>query len=412
MLRLKNILKDFQIKQRALAERLGTSDALVSELMNHGKWPKSMPREKLEPKIRDFLREKGVPAEIAARCFDEISASELEQMLLDTITSKTKTPTGGSRQRSKSNATTTSPDEEEQPMLLRKHTLTPDAKRQFGIMADPFGELTKASDVFLTPDARYMREVIWHAARNGGFVAIWGESGAGKTTLKKEFFERIAKEKAPISVIQPYVVGTEDNNVKGSPIRAVHIADAIIEAIDPLQKSPRSPQAKFSLLHKMLRSSADAGWSHVILIEEAHSLDKQVLKQFKRFLEMEDGFKKLLSVILIGQTELATKLDERDATVREVVQRCELIQLAPLGQNLKPYLEHRFKLLGKKLDDIMDDDAVEALRIKLTFSPRRAGEPSRSILYPLAVGNVVTAAMNAAAEYGAPKVNADLIQGV
>lgn len=414
MLKLKTILKDFAVRQRPLAEHLRVSDATVSELINHGKWPKSINREQLETMMREFLRGKGVPDEVAARAFDDLSAPEMEQLLLDTLTAKTKAPAGSSRQRpsSKSNATTTSPDEEDEPMLLRKHTLTPDAKRLFGIFADPFGEVTKATDVFLTPDARYVREVMWHAARHGGFVAVWGESGAGKTTIKKEFFERIAKEKAQIAVIQPYVVGTEDNNVKGSPIRAVHIADAIIEAIDPLQKSPRNPQAKFSLLHKMLKASADAGWSHVILIEEAHSLDKQVLKQFKRFLEMEDGFKKLLSVILIGQTELAIKLDERDASVREVVQRCELVQLMPLGQQLKPYLEHRLRIIGKQLADVMDDEAIEALRAKLTFAPRRANEPGRSILYPLAVGNVLTAAMNAAAEYGAPKVNADLIRGV
>lgn len=410
MLRLKNILKDFGIRQRLLAERLGVSDALVSELMNHGKWPKSLPREKLEPKIRDFLKEKAVPDDVAVRAFEELSPGELEQQLLDAMTSKTKAPSGSSR-KGPGATTQNSPDEDE-PMLLRKHTLTPAAKRQFGIFGDPFSEVTRATDVFLTPESRYVREVMWHAAQHGGFVAIWGESGAGKTTLKKEFFERIARENPQIVVIQPYVVGTEDNNVKGSPIRAVHIADAIIEAIDPLHKKPRNPQAKFSLVHKLLKSSADAGYSHVIMIEEAHSLDKQVLKQFKRFLEMEDGFKKLLSVILIGQTELAIKLDERDASVREVVQRCELVQLTPLGEYLRPYLEHRFKLANKKLDDVMDETAVDALRAKLTFSPRRPGEIARSILYPLAVGNVLTASMNAAAEYGAPKVTADIIRSV
>ena len=69
-------------------------------------------------------------------------------------------------------------------MLLRKQTLTPAARKHFGLFRDPFADdLQTHEDVFLTDDVRYVRETLWHTARHGGFVAITGESGAGKSTL-------------------------------------------------------------------------------------------------------------------------------------------------------------------------------------------------------------------------------------
>ncbi len=415
MLRLKTVLQENNLLQRALARHVGLSDAPIANLINHGTWPRSISRETLQPKIEKFLLEHSVAAHVIATVFDEIPRHEIESMAIANLGGKNKAPAGSSPQRPvkrHDKTTDEQPSEEETPMLLKKHTLTPDAKHKFGIFGDPFDKLRGGNEVFLTPESRYVREQMYHTAKHGGFIAVWSESGGGKTTLKKDFDERLSREKAQIVVVEPYVVGTADNNVKGSVLKATAIAEAAIHAIDPLAKIPNRPQRIFTALHKLLKGSADAGWSHVLLIEEAHSLDKNVLKQFKRFIEMEDGFKSLLGVILLGQPELLLKLDERDPDVREVAQRCELIQLPPLGEHLKPYLAHRLKLAGMTLSKIMDDAAIEALREKLTRPPRRPGEAPRSYLFPLVVGNVMTAAMNAAAEYNAPMITADLIREV
>lgn len=415
MLRLKTVLHENNLLQRALARHVGLSDGPIANLINHGSWPRSIGQEKLQPKIEKFLREHSVPAHVIATVFDEIPRHEIESMAIANLGGKNKAPAGGSPQRpvKRQNKTTDEqPSEEETPMLLRKHTLTPAARQKFEIYTDPFAKVRSASEVYLTNEARYVREQMYHTAKHGGFIGIWGESGAGKTTLKKDFEERLTRENAPIVVVEPYVVGAAENNVKGSVIKATAIAEATIRALNPTAKIPSRPQRMFELLHKLLKGSADAGWSHVLLIEEAHSLDRNVLRHFKRFIEIEDGFKSLLGVILLGQPELLIKLDERDPEIREVAQRCELIQLPPLGEHLKPYLEHRFKLINKKLGDVMEDAAIEALREKLTRPPMRAGQAPRSFVFPLVVGNVMTAAMNAAAEFNAPKITADLIREV
>ncbi|XLM22759.1 AAA family ATPase, partial [Chromobacterium piscinae] len=91
-----------------------------------------------------------------------------------------------------------------------------------------------------------------------------------------------------------------------------------------------------------------AGYRHCLVIDEAHSLPIPTLKHLKRFFELELGFKKLLSIILIGQPELKVKLSERDAAVREVVQRCEMVELAPLeGGRLEEYLKFKLERMNK-----------------------------------------------------------------
>ena len=162
----------------------------------------------------------------------------------------------------------------------------------------------------------------------------------------------------------------------------------------------------------MLRESRRAGNRHVLIIEEAHGLSIPTLKHLKRFYELEDGFNRLLSIVLIGQTELTEKLAENRSEVREVVQRIELITLDPLDNHLEGYLTHRLAAAGKQLTDIMDQGAIDALRNKLTVPSRQRGGKNISLLYPLAVGNQLIAAMNKAAEFGAPKVTADVIKAV
>lgn len=135
------------------------------------------------------------------------------------------------------------------------------------------------------------------------------------------------------------------------------------------------------------------------------------LKHLKRFFELEDGFKKLLSIVLVGQPELKLKLSERNFEVREVVQRCEIVELAPLDGCLEQYVEWRLKAVSRKTEEIFERDALEAVRERLVSTNAR-NKTQTSLLYPLAVGNLLTAAMNLAAELGLPKVTADVVKGV
>lgn len=408
MLRLKLILQRKNLRQSAIARAAGISEATMAQLLNHGRWPISIPRESLEKKFADFLNKEGVTTEVIAAAYQDVTAEEVTRLYLDAVA--TKPTISGRPKPQKFEAPET---EEDTPvMLIRKQNLTPAAKRQFGIIGDLFGDVRSSEEVYMSPGIRYVRESMYSVARDGGFMAVVGESGSGKSTLRYDLHERVARESAQVCVIEPYIIGMEDNDMKGKTLRASHIAEAIMSALAPHEKVSKSPEVRFKQIHEALRESTRAGCNNVLLIEEAHSIPIPVLKHLKRFHELKDGFRSLLSIILIGQPELAQKLNERDPAVREVVQRCELVTLLPLDEELKPYLQARFKHRGLDLTNVMDDTAIEAVRTKLSGPTQRPGQRTFSLLYPLAVGNVVTAALNAAAAYGIPKVTADLVKEV
>ncbi|MCU7842089.1 MAG: AAA family ATPase [Candidatus Thiodiazotropha sp. (ex Troendleina suluensis)] len=283
--------------------------------------------------------------------------------------------------------------------------LSQQAKRHFNLFQDPFlDDVQGPDDVFLDSEQRYIRESMYQAAKHGGFLAVIGESGAGKTTLRKDLIERISRDKVPITIVQPRIID------KGR-LSAGAICDSIIH--DVSQEFPRrSLEGKARQIETLLTGSSRAGNHHALIIEEAHDLSVSTLKYLKRFWELEDGFKRLMGIILIGQTELKHRLDERSNwAAREVIRRCEVAELRPLNGNLEDYLTLKFKRVGKQLDDIFDQDSYEALRSRLV-QRQRGSTQVISMMYPLVVNNAVRKAMNVAADIGNPKVNAELIKGV
>lgn len=294
-------------------------------------------------------------------------------------------------------------------MLMPKQPLLPATKQAFELFRDPFDEMHDADDMYVTQEMRYIRESMYQVAKHDGFLAVIGESGSGKSSLRKDLELRLRRESSPVIVIKPHVLGSEDNDVKGKTMKSLHIAEAIMKAIAPLEKRKSSPQDRFDQVEEALKASNAAGQRHLLIIEEAHSLSVPLLKHLKRYRELEDGFTKLISIILIGQPELAVKLSPRNADVREVSQRIEITWLRPLAVNqVEGHLTHRLCRVEKKLSDVMDGSAVQAVIDRLSTS----GKDKTSQLYPLAISNLVKAAMNLAASLGAGRVTAEVIEGV
>lgn len=283
--------------------------------------------------------------------------------------------------------------------------LTEEARQHFKLFKHPFvDDVRGPDDVYLSTEQRYIRETMHQTARNGGFVAIVGESGSGKTTLRRDLLDRIIRENLPIRPIQPQIFDK-------TRLNAAHLCDAIIADLSS-EVCPVSMESKARLVKRLLTESSRAGNAHVLIIEEAHDLHLSTLKYLKRFWELEDGFKKLISIILIGQTELGDRLDERrNPQAREVIRRCEVAVLQPLNGNLEDYLALKFKRVGKELQDIFDPKAFDAIRERLTLT-RGRDNATTSYMYPLIVHNVCIKAMNSAASLHERRVTSELILGV
>jgi type II secretory pathway predicted ATPase ExeA len=372
------------------------SKTSCSLLLNYGRWPAATERSSIEEQTRAFLRAHQVPeAEIASiwESGDEVGYGNVLHLAAANEKPRVR---GGAGSSNRVQFETDLPEVEMLSHAARNH---------FKLFRDPFiDDVQGPDDVYLSAEQRYIREAMFTTAKHGGFLAVIGESGAGKTILRRDLIDRVQREHHPITLIQPRTID------KGR-LSASSICEAIIR--DVSGETPcQSLEAKARQIERLLTGSSRAGNAHALLIEEAHDLSIQTLKYLKRFWELEDGFKKLLAILLVGQPELKAKLDERQNwEAREVIRRCEIAELRPLNGDLEEYLALKFKRLGKPLDDIFDARAYDAIRERLTLR-RRGSDESVSMHYPLVVNNTVVKCMNLAAAIGAPKVTADLVREI
>lgn len=396
-LRLKGVLLRLGMSHGELARQIKKPDGAaysrtaIAHMLNHGYVPSRDDWEGVKRQIETVIDQHG-----ATRAEIE-SAWEVDE---NNLRWKHK-PAGFNT------PDTPSDEDDDDSTRIAPEMLSPAAKRHFALFRDPFqDDVQGPDDIYLAADQRYIREALFQAARQGGWLmAVVGESGSGKTTLRRETIDRLNREALPVVVIQPRAFDK-------AQLTARHICEAILYDLSPDAKPKRSLEALSRQVERALTDSGRAGYTHVLMIEEAHDLLIQTLKYLKRFWEMEDGFKKLLSIVLIGQPELRDKLDERRyPDAREVIRRCEVLELQPLDTGVADYLRLKFKRIGSDVGAIFDADALDELRLRLTEVGRGScRDQAISKAYPLVVNNLATRAANAAASMGAPRVTADIVR--
>ena len=403
VLNLKLLLLQLGTNQSELARAAEVSPATVAQLANHGMWPRNSARRRaLRTAIEQALAAAGAtPAQVES-AFEHGPRSR-------------KGGAAGAADALEHPEPTDSPDphDEDEQMLLRNETLTPDACAHFGLPRSPFVDDVRAlDDVFASAATRRTRAALMDCALNQGFLALVGESGSGKTTLLEELEERIRIENRPVVVIKPFVMEMEKTERSGKPMWAGQVSEAIIREFDPSGSIPSSTQARNKRVRDLLAASQQAGYNNLLVIEEAHRLPVSTLRALKGYMELKVGLRRLLGVVLIGQPELDNTLSDKLGDVREIVQRCERREMLPLDDDLRPYLAHKFARAGTPIDSVLDEAAIDAIRVRLVRRPR-GGSPAeaRSICYPLVCNNLVVRAMNAAAAVAMPRVTADVIAG-
>ncbi len=275
-----------------------------------------------------------------------------------------------------------------------------EALRHFNLFRNPFiDDIQKESDIYMSDEHRYIQMAMLDAARHGGFLAVIGECGSGKSVMRRMVVGELKKD-GDCRVIFPQIIDKTRMNASA-------ICDAII--MDLSEQAPRIRlEHKTRQVHKLLLERSKEGYRSVLIVEEAHDLNVNTLKYLKRFYELEDGFKKLLGIILIGQVELKDLLDETlHIEMREVIRRIQVAEIKGLNGNLKDYLALKFRRINAKVEEIFTDDAISAMGARLTKQDRR--DKVLSHAYPLVVNNLAARAMNRAYEMGEAKVTAEVV---
>lgn len=281
--------------------------------------------------------------------------------------------------------------------------ISQEAMKYFKLFRNPFtDDIQKDSDIYMSDEHRYIEAAMLDAARHGGFLAVIGEVGSGKSVMRRRVVEQLRRD-GDVIVIYPQMI--DKNRVNASSI-----CDAIV--MDLSEQRPRMRlEDKTRQVHKLLLERAKQGLRAVLIIEEAHDLHTSTLKYLKRFYELEDGYRKLMGIILIGQTELSDTLSEHShIDMREVIRRIQVALIKGLNGNIKDYLTLKFKRIGAKVGDIFADDAFAALSSRLKLQDRQNRAISHA--YPLTVNNYAAQAMNLAHELGEAKVTESVIMKI
>ena len=281
--------------------------------------------------------------------------------------------------------------------------ISQEAMKYFKIFRNPFiDDIQKDSDIFMSEEHRYIEAAMLDAARHGGFLAVIGEVGSGKSVMRRKVVEQLKKD-GDVIVIYPQMIDK-------TRVNAASICDAIIMDLSEAKPSMKL-EAKTRQVHKLLLERAKQGFRAVLIIEEAHDLHTNTLKYLKRFYELEDGYRKLLGIILVGQVELKNLFNETThIEMREVIRRIQTAEIKGLNGNTKDYLTMKFKRINAKIDDIFEDSAFAALGRRLTTQDRRNQTISHA--YPLIVNNYAARCMNLAYEMGEKKVTEAVVMAV
>lgn len=388
-----------EIKQ---AKGVPLSAASLSQIVNYSFFPKNLPEAALKEQVVSLLKSRGVTEPELADLWSE-SDEDYRQLhpMGSHVGQPSPKPPGFGKGRA---LRLVEPDFKP----LEIHMLSPQAKRHFKLFRDPFlDDINGPDDVYMSESQHYVVEAMIQTALVGGITAVIGESGSGKTTLRKLLQHRINSERKNIRQIFPQTFDKSKLNTLG-------IGAAIISDIDPDAKIKQKTEAIARQVKEVLLCSARDGFKHVLMIEEAHDLSIETLKYLKRFNEVEgqNGFGKVLSIVLIAQPEMRIKLNaNRYPGAREFINRCEIATLDPLIQasGVREYIKHKFSKARIDVTNILAEDCYEAICARWTEVNATTREVKTN-LYPLIVNNTVTAAINRAAEQFATLVTGDLIK--
>jgi general secretion pathway protein A len=212
-------------------------------------------------------------------------------------------------------------------------------------MYNQFFKLTH-SPFSIAPDPRFLfmserhREALAHllygVSGGGGFVLLTGEIGAGKTTVCRCFLEQIPKDCNVGYIFNPKLSVEE---LLKSICEEFHITV-------PDHGVPTSIKTSVDALNAFLLQAHANGRHNVLIIDEAQGLSPAVLEQLRLLTNLETNERKLLQIILIGQPELRTLLEQPELRqlAQRVIARYHLDSLSA-GETAN-YVAHRLAVAG------------------------------------------------------------------
>ncbi len=205
----------------------------------------------------------------------------------------------------------------------------------------------------LTPDPRFLwmsathqeglAALVYGITRRKGFLLLTGEVGTGKTTLVRAALAQVPRNTDTALIL---------NTTELAPLDLLKL----IAAEFGFDGRVDSKADCLIALNRMLLERLRGGRNTVLIIDEAQNLSGAALEEIRLLSNLETDTHKLMQIVLTGQPELLTKLDQPH--LRQLRQRIAVEHhMEPLeAEDVGPYLAHRIQVAGGSYEEIFKAD--------------------------------------------------------
>jgi len=205
----------------------------------------------------------------------------------------------------------------------------------FNLSEPPFSIAPNPRFLYMSPrHQEALAHLLFGIGEGGGFIALTGEVGTGKTTLCRRLLEQLPENVEAALLLNPH-------------LNSVELLASLCDELR-ITYPPETTSLKIlvdTLNSHLLASHAD-GHRTVVIIDEAQNLSYGVLEQIRLLTNLETAQTKLLQIILVGQPELNGLLNQQN--LRQLSQRITArYHLGALNQSeTRAYIDHRLRICG------------------------------------------------------------------
>jgi type II secretory pathway predicted ATPase ExeA len=202
--------------------------------------------------------------------------------------------------------------------------LAKDIFESLGLKKNPFSMAADTEGYFHTETTKQiLEELAFGIISRKGFLLLTGEVGVGKTSLLFQLLRKLEAEEKE-DLVTAWVFNTMLNKEE------LLLAIARDFGLDPPKTS--NVAQLVDILQAFLVEQNSEGKNCAIIIDEAHNLSLPALEALRMLSNLESEGRKLVQILLVGQTEIKARLDE--AKLRQLRSRISIYrELQPFNRD-------------------------------------------------------------------------------
>jgi general secretion pathway protein A len=231
-------------------------------------------------------------------------------------------------------------------------------KAFFGFTKNPFNMSPDPSFLFRSSQhEEALANLIYGVQSRKGFIVLTGEVGTGKTTMLECLRDFLNAQQIAFA------------SLFNSRLSVEQFFELLSYDLE-LRCDRHSKTEVLLSLNNMLLERANVARTTVLIVDEAHNLEWDVLEEIRLLGNLENRKGKLLQIVLAGQQELDRKLDAPE--FRQLKQRISL-RCALQGFDLSDtvaYVNSRMARAGLKGQTVISPQLLEELHYRAQGIPR------------------------------------------